>query len=77
MTEMIYERTETEYREIFDECDRDEDGYVTENDLYEVLSMKFQNLNMKLFHQLFIQFDADEDGRLNFKGCFTYIKRIT
>jgi len=67
---MIYERTDAEYQEIFNESDRDGDGYVTEEELCAVLQLKFENnnFNMRLFHQFFLQFDTDDDGRLDFKG---------
>ena len=65
---MIYERTDDEYRQLFSECDKDRDGYVTEAEILAILHEKNESVVNKMVHQIFLQCDEDDDGRLNYKG---------
>ncbi|CAD8077514.1 unnamed protein product [Paramecium primaurelia] len=66
MAEQLTEEEIFEFKEAFDILDKDCDGVITAKQLYTILRSIGQNPTEKEVQDIFIEFDADEDGGINF-----------
>ncbi|CAG9327683.1 unnamed protein product [Blepharisma stoltei] len=51
----------------FKHFDRDNKGFINEEDIYEALKRSGRKIKKKKVHEIFAEIDADETGKINFK----------
>ncbi|XP_016969660.1 calmodulin-beta-like [Drosophila rhopaloa] len=65
---------EREMCQVFKMLDRDEDGFITQNDLLQLVEKG--DSKKKVIRQIIRDYDFDRDGRLSFAEFLTMIKKI-
>ncbi|CAD8177345.1 unnamed protein product [Paramecium pentaurelia] len=66
MAEQLTEEEIFEFKEAFDFLDKNCDGVITANQFSTILRSIGQNPTEKEVQDIFIEFDADEDGTIDF-----------